>query len=64
MDVYLSKKIESIQKFNKCRKIVQDYHKENFPHLQKIGIKVGRNEPCICGSGKKFKKCCLNKELI
>jgi len=20
--------------------------------------KVGRNEPCICGSGKKFKKCC------
>jgi len=24
-------------------------------------IKVGRNEPCPCGSGKKFKKCCLNK---
>jgi uncharacterized protein YecA (UPF0149 family) len=23
--------------------------------------KVGRNEPCPCGSGKKFKKCCLNK---
>lgn len=22
--------------------------------------KVGRNEPCFCGSGKKFKKCCLN----
>jgi hypothetical protein len=21
----------------------------------------GRNEPCICGSGKKFKKCCLQK---
>lgn len=21
--------------------------------------KVGRNEPCICGSGKKFKKCCF-----
>ncbi len=21
-------------------------------------IKVGRNDPCICGSGKKFKKCC------
>lgn len=19
---------------------------------------VGRNEPCICGSGRKFKKCC------
>lgn len=20
--------------------------------------KIGRNEPCSCGSGKKFKKCC------
>ena len=23
--------------------------------------KVGRNEPCQCGSGKKYKKCCLNQ---
>ncbi len=22
-------------------------------------IKIGRNEPCSCGSGKKYKKCCL-----
>ncbi len=22
------------------------------------GKKLGRNEPCPCGSGKKFKKCC------
>ncbi len=21
-------------------------------------VKVGRNDPCTCGSGKKFKKCC------
>ena len=21
-------------------------------------LKIGRNEPCPCGSGKKFKKCC------
>ena len=21
---------------------------------------VGRNDPCPCGSGKKYKKCCLN----
>ncbi|MEW6266675.1 MAG: anaerobic sulfatase maturase [Thermodesulfobacteriota bacterium] len=25
-----------------------------------IHEKVGRNEPCPCGSGKKYKKCCLN----
>src|SRR5690606_27110154 len=22
------------------------------------GPRVGRNDPCICGSGKKYKKCC------
>lgn len=25
------------------------------------GAKTGRNEQCVCGSGKKFKKCCLGK---
>lgn len=24
--------------------------------------KIGRNAPCYCGSGKKYKKCCLHKE--
>ncbi len=24
--------------------------------------KIGRNDPCPCGSGKKYKKCCLSKE--
>lgn len=27
-------------------------------------VKTGRNDPCPCGSGKKFKKCCLNKPLL
>ena len=22
------------------------------------GKKIGRNDPCPCGSGKKYKKCC------
>ncbi|WP_436231241.1 SEC-C metal-binding domain-containing protein [Caballeronia sp. LjRoot29] len=25
----------------------------------KARAKVGRNDPCPCGSGKKYKKCCL-----
>ena len=33
-----------------------------LPELpQRRAAKVGRNDPCPCGSGKKFKKCCLNK---
>jgi len=27
-------------------------------------VKVGRNEPCPCGSGLKFKKCCLAEEEL
>jgi len=29
-----------------------------MPH--RAGPKIGRNDPCPCGSGKKYKKCCLN----
>ena len=29
------------------------------PPPQEKKIKIGRNEPCPCGSGLKFKKCCL-----
>jgi len=25
-------------------------------------MKVGRNDPCHCGSGKKYKKCCIDKQ--
>ncbi|NCO83465.1 MAG: hypothetical protein COZ31_07595 [Nitrospirae bacterium CG_4_10_14_3_um_filter_44_29] len=25
-------------------------------------IKIGNNDPCSCGSGKKFKKCCRDKK--
>ncbi len=26
--------------------------------VRREGAKVGRNDPCTCGSGKKYKKCC------
>ena len=30
----------------------------NTPEPVKVDKKIGRNEPCPCGSGKKYKKCC------
>ena len=38
---------------------------EAKPTAQQLSRKpprVGRNDMCPCGSGKKFKKCCLNKK--
>ena len=26
--------------------------------IRNVGHKVGRNDPCPCGSGRKFKNCC------
>lgn len=31
--------------------------------VAKKPTKLGRNEPCHCGSGKKYKKCCMKKDL-
>ena len=35
--------------------IVKEYKKSKTVHVEK---KPGRNDPCPCGSGKKYKKCC------
>ena len=34
--------------------IAREYREANIAHSEKIG----RNDPCPCGSGKKYKKCC------
>jgi hypothetical protein len=31
------------------------------PEPRVSGPKIGRNDPCRCGSGKKYKKCCFGK---
>ena len=37
---------------------VFDYISEPKPQAPVVTEKVGRNDPCPCGSGKKFKNCC------
>lgn len=36
------------ERYRKTRTVIREYDK------------VGRNEPCPCGSGKKYKNCCLD----
>ena len=42
----------------------------NMYRLPTMGTRVrkrtrlGRNEPCHCGSGKKYKRCCLSSETL
>lgn len=39
---------------NQIADITREYRDANIAHAQNIG----RNDPCPCGSGKKYKKCC------
>ncbi len=35
------------------------YFRKTRP-IERDNKKIGRNDPCPCGSGKKYKNCCLN----
>ena len=37
-----------------------DYMKQKKHTIVRDNKKTGRNEPCPCGSGKKYKNCCLS----
>lgn len=56
-----------VLKGNSSNSVSQDYQQEEFDSpLEKAmpkaaASKIGRNEPCPCGSGKKYKVCCLRK---
>lgn len=38
-----------------------DFKPEEILQLSGANEKIGRNDPCPCGSGKKYKKCCMGK---
>lgn len=56
--LYELKSWEPILDDEKRTQIRRDYRDANTRRVKK----VGRNDPCPCGSGKKYKFCCMNKE--
>jgi preprotein translocase subunit SecA len=59
---------ENVQRVNVAKNIVAGLEGSNAPTAEKRAPivnktqKVGRNDPCPCGSGKKYKKCCGKDE--
>ncbi|RPI03588.1 MAG: hypothetical protein EHM72_01130 [Calditrichaeota bacterium] len=35
--------------------------REHIATQEQAPLKIGRNEPCPCGSGLKYKNCCLHR---
>lgn len=55
---------ETEQDLDKLReKVYSEMRKEDIREMrtERAQAKIGRNDPCPCGSGKKYKQCCLNK---
>lgn len=44
------------------REATEDYKEKIQSYRDKIAGKTGRNNPCPCGSNKKYKKCCLSQD--
>lgn len=73
MDIFRTQDFDSLTLQNK-ESVIQFIGERSeslgisFPELIKIPIqtkkeKIGRNEPCPCGSGKKYKKCCCAQQI-
>lgn len=58
---YVGSVIEEIPARYFFSKNQEQLEKEGQPKTIVKGRKIGRNEPCPCGSGKKYKKCCGKK---
>jgi len=57
--------MQNLESISTCSKNVNTLKSKRIIQLgRKSGMEkkeVGRNDPCPCGSGKKYKKCCMNK---
>lgn len=53
--LYTLKAWEGIFSEDKIMQIIKDFKRSKIVHKEK---EPGRNDPCPCGSGKKYKNCC------
>lgn len=56
---YFKVKPEEIMAQFEAKGTSQNGSKEHHAEPPRRSRKIGRNEPCPCGSGKKYKKCCM-----
>ena len=50
---------QNIERKEKKEKLItNDPDKGEKKQPKKVGKKIGRNDPCPCGSGRKYKQCC------
>lgn len=56
-EVELKDKVDEARMERERRRVIE--YMNSHRQVVRDGKKIGRNDPCPCGSGKKYKKCCL-----
>lgn len=51
-------RVTVVEKQEGPKNVYENRYKEDNKRSIRIGKKIGRNDPCHCGSGKKYKQCC------
>jgi uncharacterized protein YecA (UPF0149 family) len=59
LDNPINKRTQDVYSGVNCPQSLKGKNKVNFQTITRKSNKVGRNENCPCGSGEKYKKCCL-----
>lgn len=55
----------AVLRLEECAKQLNEYLPKPEPKkIQAVSKDVARNKPCHCGSGKKYKKCCMLLPVI
>jgi uncharacterized protein len=50
--------VTGIYRYFEAQRLVEGHLSGNTTTFHRVTPKIGRNDPCPCGSGKKFKQCC------
>ncbi len=52
----IMEQVEGKMRLTQPKTFITEGYDKSLPYV--VGNKIGRNDPCPCGSGKKYKKCC------
>ncbi len=55
--------VERIKRhYRMFKDLIEEENKDVTSMRSDSRVKIGRNDPCPCGSGKKYKRCCMKKK--
>lgn len=61
-NVNIARTLREVQKKLRAIALAEDPNARVTEKVRRTDARVGRNDKCPCGSGRKYKQCCLRKQ--